>query len=328
MSLGNDLTPVVREESILNGGDITPATRLEYFLAKAAEGGGGGGGGSVYSPVLAQTTKSVSSGWVSSFSGGPILEDANYRVIVNGTTYEPLTGTAGEDGYICLGNTYVDDSDPSGDYGFGIFYKEGQLSAWLETGESMTMQIDQIIQAIPVPTPAAADTGKVLTADNGGVKWAEGGGEALPAYTNADIGKVLSVVDNGESSATVDWITNLPPYIDFAVTLYYDDEDNLQSTLSVSDFIALNKNRGSCLVIDPDGYMDVQTYDTMRSGLTIIGYYIWSGVITASLHYPTDNNDPITSSVIAVDNNGVTINNYTLKADTSTGALTWDPIIL
>lgn len=170
MSLGNDLTPVVREESILNGEDITPATRLEYFLAKAAEGGGGGGG-TVYSPVLAQTTKSVFNHWVSSFSGGPILEDANYRVIVNGTTYEPLTGTAGEDGYICLGNTYVSDSDPSGDYGFGIFYKNNQLAAWLETGDSMTMQIDQIIQAIPVPTPTAADTGKVLKANNGAAEW-------------------------------------------------------------------------------------------------------------------------------------------------------------
>lgn len=182
MSLGNDLTPAVREESILNGGDITPATRLEWFLAKAAEGGGGGGG-SVYSPVLAQTTKSVSSHWVSSFSGGPILEDANYRVIVNGTTYEPLTGTAGEEGYICLGNTYVDDSDPAGDYGFGIFYKESQLSAWLETGDSMTMQIDQIIQAVPVPTPAAADTGKVLTANNGAVEWAESGNGLIAGST-------------------------------------------------------------------------------------------------------------------------------------------------
>lgn len=166
----SDLTPVTRVERILDGENLTPVNRLEYFLAKAAEGGGGGGG-SVYSPVLAQTTKSVSSHWVSSFSGGPILEDANYRVIVNGTTYEPLTGTAGEDGYICLGNTYVDDSDPAGDYGFGIFYKNSQLSAWLETGDSMTMQIDQIIQAVPVPTPAAADTGKVLTANNGAVEW-------------------------------------------------------------------------------------------------------------------------------------------------------------
>ena len=209
MSLGNDLTPVVREESILNGGAITPATRLEYFLAKAAEGGGGGGGGSVYSPVLAQTTKSVLHEWVSSFSGGPILEDANYRVIVNGTTYEPLTGTAGEDGYICLGNTYVDDSDPSGDYGFGIFYKESQLSAWLETGDSMTMQIDQIIQAIPVPTPAAADTGKVLTANNGAVEWAGGGGsgtafiinivttEGLP-HLDRTYNEIVSAMTNGQ----------------------------------------------------------------------------------------------------------------------------------
>lgn len=177
MSLGNDLTPVVREESILNGGEITPVTRLEWFLAKAAEGGGGGGG-TVYSQVLAQTTNSVTHNWVSSFSGGPILEGASYRVIVNGTTYEPLTGTAGEEGYICLGDTYVADSDPDGDYPFGIFYKDGNLSAWLETGDSMTMQIDQIIQAVPVPTPTAADTGKVLTANNGAVEWAAVGGSS------------------------------------------------------------------------------------------------------------------------------------------------------
>lgn len=32
----DDLTPAVREEAILAGGDITPVTRLEYFLAQAA----------------------------------------------------------------------------------------------------------------------------------------------------------------------------------------------------------------------------------------------------------------------------------------------------
>jgi len=168
-----NLTPENRVERLLSGADLEPANRLEYFLKQA--GSGGGGGGSVYSPVLAQTTKSVSNQWVSSFYGGPILEGASYRVIVNGTTYEPLTGTAGEEGYICLGDTYVADSDPAGDYPFGIFYKNNQLSAWLETGDSMTMQIDQIIQAVPVPTPAAADTGKVLTANNGAVEWAGGG---------------------------------------------------------------------------------------------------------------------------------------------------------
>ena len=31
-----DLTPSVRVEGILSGADITPATRLEYFLSKAA----------------------------------------------------------------------------------------------------------------------------------------------------------------------------------------------------------------------------------------------------------------------------------------------------
>lgn len=131
----------------------------------------GGSGGPVYSSVLARTTKSVSNEWVTSFSGGPILEGVNYRVIVNGTTYEPLVGTAGEVGYICLGNTYVDDSEPSGDYPFGIFYKDNQLSAWLETGDSMTMQIDQIIHPVPVPSPTVPDTGNVLTANNGAVEW-------------------------------------------------------------------------------------------------------------------------------------------------------------
>ena len=39
-----NLEPAVRLEEILDGQDIEPATRLEYFLKKAAEGGGSGGG--------------------------------------------------------------------------------------------------------------------------------------------------------------------------------------------------------------------------------------------------------------------------------------------
>lgn len=170
MALEN-LSPIVREERLLAGEDLEPANRLEYFLKQA--GSGGGGSGSVeYEPVLAETTKSVNEhGWTTSFSGGPIFEGTSYRVTVNGVTYEPLVGTDGDLSYICLGNTYVDDSDPTGDYPFGIFYKNDTLTAWLETGESITMQIDQIIQLVPVPSPAAADTGKVLTANNGAVEW-------------------------------------------------------------------------------------------------------------------------------------------------------------
>lgn len=168
MALEN-LTPENRVERLLSGADLEPATRLEYFLKQA----GSGGSGSVeYEPVLAETTKSVTEhGWTESFSGGPIFEGTSYRVIVNGVTYEPLVGTAGDLSYVCLGNTYVDDSNPSGDYPFGIFYKNDTLTAWLETGESITMQIDQIIQLVPVPSPAAADNGKVLTANNGAVEW-------------------------------------------------------------------------------------------------------------------------------------------------------------
>lgn len=42
MALEN-LDPAVRIEEILDGQDIEPATRIEYFLKKAAEGGGGSG---------------------------------------------------------------------------------------------------------------------------------------------------------------------------------------------------------------------------------------------------------------------------------------------
>lgn len=37
-----NLEPANRIEAILNGEDIAPATRLEYFLKQAAAGGGGG----------------------------------------------------------------------------------------------------------------------------------------------------------------------------------------------------------------------------------------------------------------------------------------------
>lgn len=43
MAALENLDSAVRIESILDGQDIEPATRLEYFLKKAAEGGGGGG---------------------------------------------------------------------------------------------------------------------------------------------------------------------------------------------------------------------------------------------------------------------------------------------
>lgn len=206
MALEN-LTPENRVERLLSGADLDPATRLEYFLKQA--GSGGGGSGSVeYEPVLAETTKSVNEhGWTTSFSGGPILEGASYRVTVNGVTYEPLIGTAGDLSYICLGNTYVDDADPTGDYPFGIFYKNDTLTAWLETGESITMQIDQIIQLVPVPTPAAGDTGKVLTANNGAMEW-------------DNVGNVLiSVIDNSIPS-----YNTLEAYVRSGIIPYIYDE--------------------------------------------------------------------------------------------------------
>lgn len=43
MSQEKDLQPITRKEKILDGQDLTPVTRLEYFLKKAATGGGGAG---------------------------------------------------------------------------------------------------------------------------------------------------------------------------------------------------------------------------------------------------------------------------------------------
>ena len=40
------MEPITRSEKILNGEDLEPITRMEYFLKKAAQGGGDGGGAS------------------------------------------------------------------------------------------------------------------------------------------------------------------------------------------------------------------------------------------------------------------------------------------
>lgn len=237
MALEN-LSPIVREERLLAGEDLEPANRLEYFLKQA----GSGGSGSVeYDPVLAETTKSVNEhGWTTSFSGGPIFEGTSYRVTVNGVTYEPLIGTAGELGYICLGNTYVDDADPSGDYDFGIFYKDGNLTAWLETGESITMQIDQIIQLVPVPSPAAADTGKVLTANNGAVEWKDRNTPDLSIYiTDVDGGYSGQIIGGNFTTVFNKLYTeHIEPFI--SCVYFFDGGDNiplviLQSSASYDD---------------------------------------------------------------------------------------------
>lgn len=45
-----ELTPITRKEKILNGEDLEPITRLEYFLQKAIGEGGSGSGGSSLPP--------------------------------------------------------------------------------------------------------------------------------------------------------------------------------------------------------------------------------------------------------------------------------------
>ena len=49
MSQEKNLHPITRKEKILDGQDLAPVTRLEYFLKKAAtKGEGGGGGADIY----------------------------------------------------------------------------------------------------------------------------------------------------------------------------------------------------------------------------------------------------------------------------------------
>ena len=52
MSQEKDLRPITRKEKILDGQDLAPVTRFEYFLKKATTKGEGGGGGGLpaYSP--------------------------------------------------------------------------------------------------------------------------------------------------------------------------------------------------------------------------------------------------------------------------------------
>lgn len=256
MALEN-LSPIVREERLLAGEDLEPANRLEYFLKQA----GSGGSGSVeYEPVLAETTKSVNDhGWTTSFSGGPIFEGTSYRVTVNGVTYEPLIGTAGELGYICLGNTYVDDADPSGDYDFGIFYKNGNLSAWLETGESITMQIDQIIQLVPVPSPAASDTGKVLTANNGAAEWAALGNSLIVGSTLSGtvytFNKTFREIYEAVSSGKIVYLyMNDPegPYLNYIFPVLGVLNNTSDNSYSID--VIIGGNLDSLNIVDPDGY--------------------------------------------------------------------------
>lgn len=51
MSQEKDLHPITRKEKILDGQDLAPVTRLEYFLKKAATKGEGGGGVQIIRPL-------------------------------------------------------------------------------------------------------------------------------------------------------------------------------------------------------------------------------------------------------------------------------------
>lgn len=115
-----DLTPAVRVEAILDGADIDPATRLEYFLSKAAN-------------EVPKPTGSSDAGKV-------------------------LTVNEDGDGFI------LDEVDPG------------------------LPDIAGVSDAGKVVTVNAAGTAYELTTPS----------EGLPSYTSADIGKVLTVVEDAE----------------------------------------------------------------------------------------------------------------------------------
>lgn len=68
----NDLTPVTRMESILNGDDIEPVTREEYFVQQAV--GSGGGGGDHIPIVVTISTSGMAGKTVTTNSLKPILD--------------------------------------------------------------------------------------------------------------------------------------------------------------------------------------------------------------------------------------------------------------
>ena len=101
MALEN-LDPAVRIEEILDGQDIEPATRLEYFLKKAAEGGGSGGsaihvvratgnivvtedGSDYYIDMDSDTTAETIGGWLNAgepvFCLAPTVDRTGYHYI-------------------------------------------------------------------------------------------------------------------------------------------------------------------------------------------------------------------------------------------------------
>jgi len=76
-----NLEPAVRLEEILDGQDIEPATRLEYFLKKAAEGGGGGVSGEYLKVYNGADLLSEPISVVSDINGQPMQYTGGVNVI-------------------------------------------------------------------------------------------------------------------------------------------------------------------------------------------------------------------------------------------------------
>lgn len=139
MAALENLDPAARLEAILDGQDIEPATRLEYFLKQAAAGGGGGGAAFVINKVQG------------TLGGDPTHLDKSYNEIVSAIT----NGQA----------IQVIQSGQHGDYPYNTFYTMCGVSQ--EGAQSFQASIFNIIASeVELYTSETADG--QLVSDGGG----------------------------------------------------------------------------------------------------------------------------------------------------------------
>ena len=138
--------------------------------------------------------------------------------------------------------------------------------------------------ALPVPSYAAGDAGKVLRVndDENALLWANlaAAESELPAYAEADAGKVLSVVDPNPNAAGDDPVLRWLTPVDTDTNTQRDAGDGLTltgNTLAVTRPVPTGGTSGQVLKIDDDGNLswaadenDNTTY-AAGNGLTLTG---------------------------------------------------------
>lgn len=139
MALEN-LEPATRIEAILDGEEIAPATRLEYFLAKAAEGGGGASdfiitvtvddGECIADKTFAQIKAAYLAG------DRIIVKTNNQAELFQGDIFSPLYGYY-DDVVFCFNSFYTVLAD-------GAPEEVRYIDIWIHSDESVTLNEVQI----------------------------------------------------------------------------------------------------------------------------------------------------------------------------------------